>query len=275
MIRRGIPPEAVAGVASRIDQFFDEIWVVEDLPYAGGISQLTTVLDATSHARIGHGIAPAPFRNPVALAMEWATAARTHPGRVIAGIGHSVPTWMESIGAQVDSPLALLEESISCVIGLLAGRTVTLDGRYVHVDDISLVFPPDRRVPVVAGVRGPRSLKLSGSIADGTVLSEGTSPDGVRAARRLIDEGRSEADRTGVHDITVFAELGSGEGHLPPDSRQELEMSDPVSCAASIRRLAEAGADSVILLPSDRDARGELERLVVEFGPQLRHELDA
>jgi alkanesulfonate monooxygenase SsuD/methylene tetrahydromethanopterin reductase-like flavin-dependent oxidoreductase (luciferase family) len=275
MIRREIPPEAVADVAARIDQFFDEIWVVEDLPYAGGIGQLTTVLDATSHARIGHGIAPAPFRNPVALAMEWATAARTHPGRVIAGIGHGVPTWMESIGEQVDSPLTLLEESISCVVGLLAGRTVALDGRYVHVEDISLAFPPDRRVPVVAGVRGPRSLNLSGRVADGTVLAEGTSPDGVRAAKRLIDEGRAEAGRTGAHDITVFAELGGAEGHLPLDSRGGLEMSDPVSCAASICQLAEAGAHSVVLVPSDRDARGEIDRLAVEFVPQLRHELDA
>lgn len=275
MIRREIPPESVADVAARIDRFFAEIWVVEDLPYAGGISQLTTVLDATSHARIGHGIAPVPFRNPVALAMEWAAAARMHPGRVIAGIGHGVPTWMESIGAQVDSPLALLEESISCVVALLAGRTVTLDGRYVHVDDISLVFPPERHVPVVAGVRGPRSLELSGRVADGTVLGEGTSPDGVRAAKRLIDQGRADAGRTGAHNITVFAELGRVEGHIPPDSRGELEMSDPASCAASVRRLAEAGADSVILVPSDRDARDELERLVVEFVPQLRDELDA
>ena len=202
-------------------------------------------------------------------------SARTHPGRVIAGIGHGVTMWMESIGEQVGSPLALLEESISCVVGLLAGRTVTLEGRYVHVEDISLAFPPDRRVPVVAGMRGPRSLDLSGRVADGTVLGEGTSPDGVRAAKRLIDEGRAEAGRTGAHDITVLAELGGAEGILPPDSRKELEISDPVSFAASIRQLAEAGADSVVLVPSDRDARDDLERLVVEFVPQLRHELDA
>ncbi len=51
-----------------------------------------TVLQATERVVVGHGIAPAPFRNPAALAMEWATLATLHPGRFAAGLGHGVPT---------------------------------------------------------------------------------------------------------------------------------------------------------------------------------------
>ena len=50
--------------------------------------------------------------DPAALAMEWATLARMHPGRVIGGIGHGVPGWMRQVSPHVESPLTLLRETI-------------------------------------------------------------------------------------------------------------------------------------------------------------------
>ncbi len=40
---------------------------------------------------------------------------------------------------------------------------------------------PDGVPPLLAGVRGPRSLALAGRVADGTVLAEPTTPERVRA----------------------------------------------------------------------------------------------
>jgi 5,10-methylenetetrahydromethanopterin reductase len=88
--------------ARLIQKGFDELWVVEDLPFAGGISQVAAVLDATTDVIVGHCVAPAPFRKPVALAMEWATLAALHPGRFAACIGHGIQPWMGQIGGRVD-----------------------------------------------------------------------------------------------------------------------------------------------------------------------------
>ena len=255
MIRRDLPPEVVADHARQLDGRFDELWVVEDLPYAGGIAQLTNVLDATRHARVGHGIAPAPFRNVASLAMEWATLARMHPGRLIAGIGHGVGPWMRSVGAGVASPLTLLEEQVIAVRTLLAGGTCTIEGRYVRLDDITLEFPPEHAVEVVTGVRGPRSLALSGRLADGTVLAGGLSPTEVADMAAAIVTART-ASSPPVHEIIVFTLLDVAGRGL--DGEWSLDASSARSLGEGIDALSSAGATCVVFVPITDDPLGEL-----------------
>ena len=116
VIRRDIPPSKVIEHARSVQHGFDELWVIEDLPFAGGISQAAAVLGATDTVSVGHGIAPAPFRNPAALAMEWATLAGMFPGRLIGGLGHGVQEWMGQIGDRVASPLTLTSFKLLQVI---------------------------------------------------------------------------------------------------------------------------------------------------------------
>jgi len=274
MVRREIQPELVIDHARDLDETFDVLWVVEDLPWAGGVSQLTSVLDATETALVGHGIAPAPFRNPIALAMEWATIARLHPGRLLGGLGHGVQDWMRSIGAAADSPLTLLEEQLVAIRTLLDGEPLATDGRYVQADGIALEFPPTVPVPVHAGVTGPKSLVLSGRAADGTILGEGSSPDFVERARRLIDQGRASAGRVDTHNLVVFVGVHLGD---PCDILPGFDASmwcsirnDPERVVQDLAAVAAAGADSVVVVPMGRDPMSGLDavgRLVV---PALR-----
>ncbi len=275
MIRREIAPELVAPHARDLDGTFDVLWVVEDLPWAGGVSQLTSVLDATDRALVGHGIAPTPFRNPVALAMEWATLARLHPGRLVGGLGHGVQDWMRSIGAATDSPLTLLEEQLGAIRALLAGETLTMEGRYVRVDDVRLEFPPTVPIRVHAGVAGPKSLALSGRTADGTILAEGSGPELVERARQLIDEGRKAAGRVDDHQVVVFVgvHLGTADELMAglDESIWTSVHTDPDRVVEDLAAIEAAGADSVVIVPIGRDpiaGLNEVERLVV---PPLRN----
>jgi alkanesulfonate monooxygenase SsuD/methylene tetrahydromethanopterin reductase-like flavin-dependent oxidoreductase (luciferase family) len=259
MVRRTVPPEEVVDHVRALDRRFDELWVVEDLPYAGGVGQLATVLSATRHAKVGHGIAPAPFRNPVALAMEWAAIARMHPGRLLAGIGHGVPAWMRSIGGGVASPLALLEEQVVAIRALLAGDTVSVEGRYVRIHDVRLEYPPSPPIPVLAGVRGPKSLRLSGRVADGTVLGEGLDPTSVADARTVIREGATDASAPRhqlSHRLVVFCRLDTtGQGR--PDG-WSLDVSSRGALDAGLDAMARAGADSVVFVPTTPEPADEL-----------------
>lgn len=204
MIVRGVPPERVREHARDLAPQLDELWIVEDCFYSGGISQLSAVLDATNEIPIGHGIAPAPFRNPAALAMEWSTLARLHPGRLLCGLGHGVTEWMRQIGADVGSPVTLLRETTEAVCRLLRGETVTYVGDTVHLDDVRLEYPPTMIPHISLGVRGPVSLRLAGKIADGAILSEWSSPRYVEWARTHIDEGRRLRGRADTYRLTVF-----------------------------------------------------------------------
>lgn len=154
----------------------DELWVVEDCFYTGGIANAATALAATEAITVGIGVLPTVARNAAIAAMELATLATLHPGRLIAGFGHGVPDWMRQIGEYPPSPLAALRETLSAVRRLLAGERITVDGKHVRLDDVGLEFPPAVVPPVLAGVRGPKSLAISGAEADGTILAEPASP---------------------------------------------------------------------------------------------------
>ena len=196
MFDRDRPPEELPGFAAELDELgADDLWVVEDLGWAGSISAAAVALAASRRLRVGIGIAPVALRNPVLLAMELATLARVHPGRLVAGVGHGVPEWMRKVGAERDRKLALLEENIQAVRGLLAGEEVVFAGREVTVDGVRLVHPPREVPPIVTGVVRPRSLELSGRVADGTILAEGTGPAELTAAIEHI--GRAARRATG------------------------------------------------------------------------------
>ncbi|MCE6996516.1 LLM class flavin-dependent oxidoreductase [Saccharothrix sp. S26] len=192
MLPRDLEPSRVLPFARRADELgFDELWVVEDLGYRGGIGQAAAVLAATGRIRVGIGLLPVGARNAAFAAMEVATLAQLFPGRIDIGIGHGMPGWMRSVGEWPASPLTLLEEYLRAVTALLRGEPVE-PGEYVRLDGVSLepACVPADPPPVLAGVRGPRSLALSGRVADGTILAEPTTPEYARAALAHVDATR-------------------------------------------------------------------------------------
>lgn len=211
MFRCTTEPEALPAFASRVEALgYDELWVVEDCFYAGGVASAGAALGATERIPVGLGILPAVLRNPAVAAMDLAALARLFPGRVLPGFGHGVAAWMRQVGALPASQLAALGETMTAVRALLDGRTVTMHGAHVNLDAVRLDHPPATAPPVFAGVRGPRSLRLSGEVADGTILTELSSPAYVRWAREQVDAGRARTRRDDPHRVTVYALLGIG-----------------------------------------------------------------
>ena len=238
MFDRDRPPEELPAFAASVeDAGADDLWVVEDLGWSGSISAAALALAATTRLRVGIGIAPVPLRNPALLAMELATLARVHPGRLVAGVGHGVPEWMRKVGAEPSAKLALLEETVETVRALLAGGDVSARGRAVTVDGVALVHPPAQPPPLVTGVVRPRSLELSGRVADGTILAEGTGPEQVTAALEHIGRGRAAGDRPG-HELIVFAFLRADD--------------DPARAAAAAGGMLATQADWLGVAPAER-----------------------
>ncbi|NNF53497.1 MAG: LLM class flavin-dependent oxidoreductase [Acidimicrobiales bacterium] len=275
MIRRDIPPEFVGVHAASLAPVFSELWVVEDLPFAGGISQLSEVLRSTEECTVGHGIAPAPFRNPMALAMEWATLARLYPGRLSCGIGHGVQSWMAGIGERVDSPLTLLEETTIATRALLEGRDPGVKGRYVEVGGYALEFPPSPAPLVSIGAIGPKTLALSGRVAQGTIIPEGHGPDHIDRAVEVIAASRAAVGQTGPHRLTLFVGFFCGPTEeLPPPPSEEMMTSwaaigeSPNEVGDRLGELLETEVDSIVLVPFG-DPQSQLELAAIDVLPQL------
>jgi len=203
MFRREYSPERLRSYATQAEEAgFDELWLVEDCFYAGGFASAATALASTSRIKVGLGITPAVARNPAFFAMDIATLCRLYPGRFLPGFGHGVADWMRQIGALPGSPLKALEEVTCTVRRLLHGETVTYEGQYVHLQQVRLEFPPEKAPRISLGIRGPKSLTLSGQIADGTILAECSSPAYLSWARKQIGQGQPDQAE---HPITVYA----------------------------------------------------------------------
>jgi 5,10-methylenetetrahydromethanopterin reductase len=262
MYDRDWVPEELPAFARQAEALgADDLWVVEDLRWNGGVSAAAVALGATERLRVGIGITPAPLRSPALLAMELATLARVFPGRLVAGIGHGVREWMEQVGVAPKSPLALLEETLTAVRALLHGERVTLEGREVRIDGIELVHPPAEPPPLVAGVVRPRSLELSGRVADGTLIAEGHGPRDLENIRALLAKGGAGDDHT--LNVFAFACVGddpdevartlhpSTEGHgawLGRPQEEVFTVSGTAHQAAErIAALRASGADTVVL----------------------------
>lgn len=173
----GLPTEEIPPLSAAIEEHgLDEVWVCEDLGFNGGIAQAAMALSTTEHVRVGHGIAPAAVRNVAYYAMEVASLSRTFPGRFLPGIGHGEPWWLTQVGSHPGKLIPCISEVTEATRRLLAGETVTLHGEWVHLDEVTLHFPPAHRPPVSLGVRGPRGVRVAAERADGLILAEGSGP---------------------------------------------------------------------------------------------------
>jgi alkanesulfonate monooxygenase SsuD/methylene tetrahydromethanopterin reductase-like flavin-dependent oxidoreductase (luciferase family) len=211
--------------------------------------------------------------------MEFATLAGVNPGRFMAGIGHGAQAWVQQMGLQPASPLRLLREATAAIRLLLDGAEISQDGEYFHFDRIRLLHPPDGPVPLYLGVHGPASLRLSGELADGTLLGWFSSPGYVAWARERIDEGRSRGRREDPHQLVVLCLLSLSEDE-PVEAFRDLgrwaapmlagmvgspqleaspagielaayfEQGGPNAGAATVDRLFASGADRVVLVPN-------------------------
>ena len=103
---RTFPAPFVVEVAEQLEaDGVDQLWIIEDCFYTAGITLAAAALARTERLTVGLGILPAVARNPAITAMEIATLANLAPGRLIAGIGHGVQSWMAQMGARPESPL--------------------------------------------------------------------------------------------------------------------------------------------------------------------------
>lgn len=255
------PPEVFRdAVTAAEDAGLPELWLWEDCFRQSGFAAASMALAWTERLHVGIGIAPMPLRNAAISAMEVATIARTFPGRLLPGFGHGVQSWMAQAGERVASPLTLMREYVPALRGLVAGERVSMSGRYVTLDDVALDWPPPVPPRIYAAAEGPKTLRLSGEVADGTVLDSRRSPAELAAQIEAVREGR--AGRSGDHDIVAYVVAAFGQGAeervradfagqpSPRNHAGRALWGTPGDVAREAEAFFAAGVDAVVLLPA-------------------------
>lgn len=255
------PPEELREAARVAEgEGVPELWLWEDCFRSSAWAAAAAALAVTDHLRVGVGIAPFPLRNVAASAMEVATIERMFPGRLLPGFGHGVQDWMRQVGAKAASPLTLMQEQLPALRALLAGDTVTTEGRYVRLRDVALDWPPVAAPRVYAAAEGPKTLHLAGAVADGVILDSRHTVDEVAEAVRAVCAGWTEAGREGSPDIVAYVLTAFGPGATErvgavlkdrPDAADRALAGSVGQVAEGVARFQAAGVDDVVLLPTD------------------------
>jgi alkanesulfonate monooxygenase SsuD/methylene tetrahydromethanopterin reductase-like flavin-dependent oxidoreductase (luciferase family) len=257
------PPERFRDVVEAADAGeVPELWLWEDCFQESAFASAAAALAWTERLRIGVGVAPMPLRNVAVTAMEIATIARMFPGRLLPGVGHGVQRWMAQTGSRVASPLTLMKEYVPALRQLLAGDEVTTKGRYVQLDRVRLDWPPAVVPPVYAAGEGPKTLHLTGEVADGTLLTGGTTLERAAEAVASIAAGRAAVERDGRNEVVVYLPTAFGGAEAEarmareltiwnmPDDQRHAAVGDASTVAEAAERFFAAGVDAVVLQPT-------------------------
>ena len=120
--------------------------------------------------------------------MAAATLDEIYPGRVTLCLGVGAPADLKSVGLDATKPLKAMREAFETIRGLLHGETVRFAGDLYQIKDRRLVTG-GCAVPLVLAASGPQMLKLAGAVADGVLISAGTSVEFVRQAMERVHHG--------------------------------------------------------------------------------------
>jgi F420-dependent oxidoreductase-like protein len=156
----------------------------------------------TSRIRLGSGIMQAGTRTPALLAMTAMSLASMSGGRFVLGLGVSGPQVIEGWhGIRFDRPVTRMRETIDIVRRAVRGERVAYKGQVYELPlpggegKALRSSASPRAVPIYLATLSPRSLELTGEIADGWL---GTSfmPDHARVFFDHIEAGARRAGRS-------------------------------------------------------------------------------
>lgn len=201
------PPETLTDYARRAESAgFDELWFWDDCFLPGAFTSASIALAATQTLKVGIGLLPATVYHPLFATMEITTLAQAFPGRFLPGFGHGVVPWMTQIGAAPKSYLKTLRDTVTVVRQLLQGELVTIHSDQLNLEKVQMQLLPAEVPPIYLGAMREKSLRLAGSIGDGTILTGMSSPAYVSWACGHIRAGMAEAGRT-EHRVAVYYDV--------------------------------------------------------------------
>jgi len=157
----------------------------------------------TSRIRLGSGIMQAGTRTPALVAMTALSLASMSSGRFVLGLGVSGPQVIEGWhGIRFDRPVLRMRETVEIVRRAIRGERLEYKGRIYELPlpggegkAIRSAAPPQPGVPIYLATLSPRSLEMTGEIADGWL---GTSfmPEHARVFTDHLAAGAARVGRS-------------------------------------------------------------------------------
>ncbi|MBV9173358.1 MAG: LLM class flavin-dependent oxidoreductase [Chloroflexi bacterium] len=225
----------------RVEQLgFDAIWLpdhfyferdgkVETYPEVWTL--LTALAVKTEKVQLGTNVLAAGFRHPALLAKMAGAIQELAHGRLILGLGAGNQIREHTaFGFDFDHRIGRFKEYVPIVARLLAGESVTFDGRYYTLRDASLqtVVPT---VPLWLAAGGPQMFDLTVRYATGWNLAGGGTD---RALIKERYDAFASACRATSREVTDFDICKMTFMAIAPDTAAAKRMTEELSTRAGI-----------------------------------------
>lgn len=195
---------AMAADRMGVDQAWSaEAWGMD------AIVPLAYLAAKTEKIKLGTGIMQISSRVPSMIAMTAQSLDTVSKGRFILGLGVSGPQVVEGLhGASFAKPLSRLRECVEILRIALAGEKIQYEGEHYLLPrpggegkPIRLSQPPRPDLPIYLATLGPKSLQMTGELADGWL---GTSflPEHADVFFENLRIGAEKAGRS-LQDIDI------------------------------------------------------------------------
>jgi len=202
--------EGMASYATEAERLGVEgVWSAEAWAH-DAVTPLAFLAARTTRIKLGTGIFQVGTRTPALVAMTSMALASASNGRFILGLGTSGPQVIEGWhGVPFDKPVTRMREIIEIV------RIVTRGERLVYKGKVyELPLPggegkalrsgaAPREVPVYLATLSPRSLEMTGELADGW-LGASFMPEHADVMFKHIEQGARKAGRS-ITDLDLQA----------------------------------------------------------------------
>lgn len=215
---------------------------IQDHPYQAAHLDTWTLLSAigarTSQIRLSTNVANLPLRPPVVLAKAAASLDVLTGGRVELGLGAGA-FWdaIEAAGGGRKTPkesVDALVEAITILRAFWAGESGRLDGEHYSSRGLKPGPRPAHDIPIWLAAYKPRTIRLTGRLADGWVPSMGYGdppalPDlNARLDEAAVAAGRASQDIRRIYNI--WGQFGSGSGLFRGTPKDWAEQLTDVVC---------------------------------------------
>jgi F420-dependent oxidoreductase-like protein len=179
----------------------DYVWSAEAWGH-DAVTPLAYLAAKTSRIKLGAGIMQAVARTPANLAMTAMTLESMSGGRFIMGLGASGPQVVEGWhGVPFRKPIRRIRELIEIVRIVSSGERLQYDGEIYHLPlpggegkALKSGAQPQPNIPVYLATLSPKSLEMTGELADGWI---GTSFIPEQANDVFFKHIRAGAEKAG------------------------------------------------------------------------------